>query len=349
MSSIYLSYVEADKSIADRLAEKLRRAGHLVDTSQTDDSVASARERADCTIVIWSPASIGSPSVYEDARSAMRRWLIQIMANGATPDSIPAVFRDETLVGQTSDEEILKMLPTLGDFHSDGSSGIMAALSGYQYQEPTEAERQEWAAEERERDRPFVAALKVEAGKLAHKIPKTMQLGISQTIEVRMSHVNQKSIMLGLVGNGRSVAERLPIVETMSVELHPDPAAFKVVRRSRKTQLVTGPLLRTTRAEPRQFGRWQWLVTPTQSGTYELLLQVSANLTDSQGVPTSTSLPDKSYAVTVHVNYARAAFAAVNWFATGLVSMIAAGFVGAFTQDVWWPALKTWLIGLGLL
>jgi hypothetical protein len=150
---------------------------------------------------------------------------------------------------------------------------------------------------------------------------------------------------LGIMGTGDVIVEDLPIVETMMVDLYGSPGAFQIVRQSRATQLVKSSLMWNTSFDQQKFGRWLWNVTPKKSGTHELIVKVSADLSDSRGVSTSEPYGDRMFSIGVRVNYGRASVRVLKWVTTGAVT----GLVGAYSHEVWWPKVNAWLMGAGLL
>jgi hypothetical protein len=88
------------------------------------------------------------------------------------------------------------------------------------------------------------------------------------------------------------------------------------------------------------FGRWVWLVTPRQRGEHTLLVKVSAAIRDSRGLPTTSSLPDKTFAVSVRVQIMRAAGLALLRAAPRLAWVVVTTLIGIFTKDYWWPAIR---------
>ena len=210
------------------------------------------------------------------------------------------------------------------------------------------AERDRQIAEQNRRAELANDALGVEAGKLVHQIPTTMHVGVVEPVEIRIGVSGKRQLAAGLMGAGSTIVEDISTVETMTVALK-CKGGLKIERQSRSTQLVKGALLRKLVSDRRQFGRWLWRVTPKEVGVHELLITITGDLTDSRGVATSAALPDRVFSIRVRVNYRQVAVAALQWGTTGLGSMVVAGLVGAFTQEFWWPTLKVWLAGLGLL
>jgi len=188
------------------------------------------------------------------------------------------------------------------------------------------------------------AALEREAGRLHHRIPTKLRVGTTEIVEVRLGRAQTDAAMES-TDSGDLAAEELLIVETMTVDLHGSADAFRILRRSRPTQLVKTNLIWRAPLNEQRFGRWLWHVTPKKSGRHELTLNVSADLSDIRGVAATESYADRTYSVKIGVNIGQASVRALKWTAAGAVS----GLVGAFTQEIWWPRLKALLVGTGLL
>lgn len=192
-------------------------------------------------------------------------------------------------------------------------------------------------------------ALEVEAGKLVHKIPNKMWLGEPETVEVRLGREAAAGLASGLVGRGALTEENIPIVETMSVSLYARGGAFEIERQSETTQLVKTDALKGTAFEGTDFGRWTWLVTPKKTGAQQLCVKVSAGLKDSRGVPTTATLPDREFAVSVSVHAGKETMKVLGRVLGVGGGAIAAALIGAMTQDLWWPKVKALLASWGLL
>lgn len=196
---------------------------------------------------------------------------------------------------------------------------------------------------------PGRTALEVEAGRLTHRIPDKMWLGVEEVVEVRLGRAAATGLATGLLGSGKLTSEELPIVESMSVVLQAAPGAFEIEARAPDQQLVKRDVLAGTGLEGNDFGRWIWHVTPRKLGAQQLVVQVSATVRDSRGVPASVALPDKSFPVAVAVSVRSSASRFVKWAVPGLTLAVLTGIVGGFTRDYWWPALSELLKSWGWL
>jgi hypothetical protein len=186
------------------------------------------------------------------------------------------------------------------------------------------------------------AALQQEARQLNHKIPSKMRVGTTEVVEVCFDRARQGTAM---VGRDDPAAEDLLIVETMTVDLYGSPDIFRIMRRSRPTQLIKDSLIWRAPLNEQRFGRWLWHVTPKQSGRQELTVKVSADLSDNRGVATTEPYGDRTFSVKVRASVGQAWVRALKWTAASAIAALA----GACTQEFWWPRLKALLLGTGFL
>jgi len=187
-------------------------------------------------------------------------------------------------------------------------------------------------------------ALEIDAGRLAYQIPQRMWVDIPETVEVRLGRAQARGLTQGFGGRGEVRTEDIPVVETMSVTLLCEPGAFDIQARSERDQLVKPDLVLGTAFHSDDFGRWVWLVTPRRRGEHTLLVKVSAAIRDSRGLPATSSLPDKTFAVSVRVQVLRAVVSAIAgavpklaWVA---ITTVVGSIVGILTKDYWWPAIR---------
>jgi hypothetical protein len=75
------------------------------------------------------------------------------------------------------------------------------------------------------------------------------------------------------------------------------------------------------------------------------VVNVSADLCDVGGVPTSSAYADRAFPVRVRVNLARTSVQLSKLVAAGAVT----GLAGAYTHEVWWPQVKSLLVVARLL
>lgn len=129
---IFISYAREDRERVKRLAEALERAGwpvwwdrRIIAGQEFDRVIEEALEAAGCVVVVWSPHSVQSEWVKNEAEvGAERRVLLPVLLD---PVKLPLQFRRRqtvSLVGWEGDE-------THPGFQ-DLCEGIRAVLSGRQ-------------------------------------------------------------------------------------------------------------------------------------------------------------------------------------------------------------------------
>jgi hypothetical protein len=187
------------------------------------------------------------------------------------------------------------------------------------------------------------SALRVYAGKLVERIPRTMLVGRRELIEVRLGTEDTSALTRGLAGSGTLHAHDLPVVETMAVDLVSSDGAFDIEACSEREQLVRKDALSGTplAALSDGYGRWTWNVTPRSTGERKLLLRISARVLDSNGFPSPTTLPDREIAIDVKINRGQIARRGALWIVGILGAVLATYF-----KDTLYGVVKPLLDGL---
>jgi hypothetical protein len=136
----------------------------------------------------------------------------------------------------------------------------------------------------------------LEAGLLVPHIASTMWLGEPATVEFTLG----RDFVSGLAQSDlpSHLAAVRQSLETLSISLYGDAAAFEIERQSERTQFVNLKLAMAAR-DPETFGRWAWLVTPRAAGSHDVVVRVSALMRDRNGVPEPVALPDRRLSITV--------------------------------------------------
>jgi len=283
----------------------------------------------------------------------LRRFALHLEAGGGMllagpPDaSIDAAERDDAEEQPASAGMQAPTSPAPAQAPTSDRRRAVAAGPGAEPQARTETALPQRAEPPKRREKVDAkGALEIDAGRLAYQIPKRMWIGLQETVEVRLGRRQAQGLMQGFAGRGEVRTEDIPIVETMSVSLLCEPGKFEIVTRSEKDQLVKPDLVLGTPFHSDDFGRWVWLVTPREKGEHTLLVKVSAAVRDSRGLPSTASLPDRTFAVSVRVRLIRAALGALGRAAPGLAWAVVTALVGVFTKDYWWPAIRN-MIGMG--
>ena len=358
MADIFLSYGGARQLVRD-FETVLTRQGHKVYSASDFDfrreTILARLREFDAIIVIWSELSADdglSAAVATEARRLGR--LIPTLAPRFPNERIPPAFRALLTLAVSDTPGIASAIAALGVAPGPKDpqlrrrperEGVGAATASPYRVTPIEKDS---AA-----DAPSAAkgteALAVEAGRLVHKIPEKMWVGVEETVEIRLGRRDAQDLATGLAGRGALISEEIPVVETMSISVYSSPGAFTIERQSETTQLVIGDAVKGTAFENGDFGRWTWSVTPKKTGGHQLFVKVSAGLKDSRGLPTTCRLPDRVFKVSVSVDTGKATLAIVRRTVPALLLAAAGGLVAAFTRDVWWPKLYGLLRSMGWL
>lgn len=374
MARILICHADDGADLATELGARLARLGHtIVSSAATAGGPRSALSMvggADVTVVIWTEQSIGSEAIRDLAANALLLGrLISILPDGMQADLVPSHFRGVRAARIADTESICRAIDTL-TVPSVQDSVVSARPKGIGSSESVRLQRFErppganeplsrpvgvGSGTSQPRERPShrkdasEGALEVEAGRLVHKIPERMWLGVPETLEVRLGRLEARDLAEGLAGRGGLTEQDIPIVETMSVSLYCKDRAFSIESQSDLTQLVMNDLTRGTALEGEDFGRWVWLVTPQTIGEQPLFVKVTAALKDRRGVPTTSRLPDREFKVRVSVHAAKSTASILGRVMPRLLIAAAAGIVAAISRDIWWPKLHALLVGVGWL
>lgn len=267
--------------------------------------------------------------------SSARRSVAGPAVEPGSPSPRPSYAPPREGIGAAAESARFPLSPSSDRYSATRTEGVGAAAGAIARPAAVAAPQQE--------------ALAAEAGRLVHKIPEKMWVGEQETVEVRLGRAAAEGLTQGLVGRGALSSQDIPILETMSVSIYTKGGAFDIERQSETTQLVSGEHLKGTAFEQADYGRWVWQVTPRKTGAHQLFVRVSASLKDSRGLPTSTSLPDREFPVSVSVHTGKTAVRIVRRGLLAAGGAVGAGLLGAITQELWWPKLKTLLQSLGWL
>ncbi len=170
----------------------------------------------------------------------------------------------------------------------------------------------------RRQPRPHEALI----GRLIENIPRRMRAAIPERIEVRISREETEAIARGMEGRAEPVRHDVKVTNTMSVLLRAPDGGFNIEPLSPETQWVFD---RPDASEGETYGRWRWVVTPSEAGQRKLQLIVAARSIDQNGLAGDTALPDQIITVQVNTNYVRSLTRALQW-----IMAIALG--GALTE-----------------
>lgn len=165
-------------------------------------------------------------------------------------------------------------------------------------------------------------------GKLVENIPRRMRSAIPERIEVRISREETHALTKGMEGRGETVRHDIAVTQAMSVMLRAPNGGFIIETISPETQWVYD---RPEGGEGDHYGRWRWIVTPTQLGQRPLQLVVCARTVDRHGNVGETALPDQVIDVRVRINYQRIFQNGLQW----IIVMAAGGVISEMIPLAW--------------
>jgi hypothetical protein len=204
-------------------------------------------KRGDCIIVVWSPAAVASPHVYEDARVALSLGiLVQVFTGDLDPSTLPPIFRAQTLISIVDGEQIrravveierkreilaaLKQLSTTEE--ADFELGVMGGRPYWRARQVTPEERANVVGVlTRKTALPPIsaelckAALEKKAGQLTYQVPKKMRRGVAEIVEVRLGLAHQE-MTIGFMGRGSITSESLLSTGDPTLDRAPRAAAI---------------------------------------------------------------------------------------------------------------------------
>ncbi|MFN0218826.1 MAG: Clp protease N-terminal domain-containing protein [Hyphomicrobium sp.] len=166
------------------------------------------------------------------------------------------------------------------------------------------------------------AASAVEAGQLAENIPRSMRVGVTERVEIRIAKASVKTIVEGLEGGGAAWRHDVVITKAMSIRLRAPDGGFFIETASPETQWIENQL----GFGADDFASWRFLITPQFRGYAQLQIIVSARTVGADGVAAETGMPDQVVEVKVRSNYRRAFATGVGWIAAAIVGGALARF-----------------------
>ena len=166
--------------------------------------------------------------------------------------------------------------------------------------------------------------VKVEAGKLAENIPRTMRVGKTARVEIRIAKASVEAFTEGLEGGGPVRQHKVTVTKAMAVRLRAPEGGFFIETVSPETQWIEN----TIGFPSDDFASWRFLVTPQSRGWSRLQIIVSARTIGADGVAAETALPDQIVEVKVRRNIKRALVSFLGW----TVAAVIGGALSTFGQ-----------------
>jgi len=140
-----------------------------------------------------------------------------------------------------------------------------------------------------------------------------MRAAVPERIEVRISREDSMALGRGMEGRAEAVRHDIMITQAMSVMLRSPDGGFNIEPLSPETQWIFERS--ETAADGETYGRWRWVVTPSETGQRRLQLIIAARSIDKNGLVGDTALPDQVITVRVRMNFWRSLWRGVQWIA----------------------------------
>lgn len=163
---------------------------------------------------------------------------------------------------------------------------------------------------------------KVETGELAENIPRSMRVGRTERIEVRIAKASVKALTDGLDGGGVAWRHDVTITQAMSVRMRAPEGGFFIETASPETQWIESNLGFASD----EYASWRFQVTPQSRGWSRLQIVVSARTIGADGMAAETALPDQIVDVKVKTNYKRTLVRWTGWVLAAIVGGALAKF-----------------------
>jgi hypothetical protein len=178
---------------------------------------------------------------------------------------------------------------------------------------------------------------KADTGQLAENIPRTMRVGRTERVEVRIAKASLKALTEGLEGGGAVWQHQVTITKAMAVRIRAPEGGFFVETASPETQWIEN----SPSFGSEDFASWRFLITPQSRGWSRLQITVSARTIGADGVAAETALPDQIVDIKVRRNLARTSGRVFGWTVAAVLGGVLASFGGTGITVV-----RTLLLGL---
>jgi hypothetical protein len=168
---------------------------------------------------------------------------------------------------------------------------------------------------QKRRPGPYDALL----GRLIENIPRRMRTAVPERIEVRISREDSVTLGRGMEGRAEPVRHDIMVTQAMSVMLRSPDGGFNIEPLSPETQWI---FERPEAADGETYGRWRWVVTPSETGQRRLQVIIAARSIDKNGLVGDTALPDQVITVRVRMNVLRSLGRGIQWLAAMILGGI---------------------------
>ena len=267
----------------------------------------------------------GLSNFHPDNAELQRHRAEAVAALSAVSDAIKS--------GPDNVKEIAPPLPSLHEAlvrATEKRDAASAPTAGSQVAEQAAPEMP--VAEELRRTRSR-SVLDDPTGRLIENIPRKMRVGALEKVEVRIARSDVEGLTERMTGGGHLHRHDVRVADAMTVRLRAPDGGFLIDPLSAETcwtHKAKGAGL-----PEHDFASWRWSVTPQRRGQARLLLIISAQTLDANGVAAEAALPDQVIKVHVRVNYGRTVRKVAGW---GLL-MVAGGALSAWGRELYPAAL----------
>lgn len=139
----------------------------------------------------------------------------------------------------------------------------------------------------------------LQPGQMVDTIPRSMQVGRPETVEIRIARSSFEALAQGMPGRAHTFRHDIAVMRAMSVRLKSVDGTFWIETMSPETQWVENrPGLTYD-----DFATWRWSVTPRRRGRGELQLVVTCRTVGDDGLAADTALPEHSFAIKMRRDY----------------------------------------------
>jgi neural Wiskott-Aldrich syndrome protein len=257
----------------------------------------------------WQPGQLGSGRDIPD--------FIRERKGTASPPPIPPPAPMPSMHPQGAPQGARARAPVPPPGHTNPQSN--PSISRPLQNAPAPQQRPQRGAGER-RGKP----VKVEAGKIAENIPRTMRVGKTARVEIRIAKASVAAFTEGLEGGGPVWQHKVTVTKAMAVRLRAPEGGFFIETASPETQWIENNI----GFPSDDFASWRFLVTPQSRGWSQLQIIVSARTVGADGVAAETALPDQIVEVKVRRNIKRTVLRLLGW----TVAAVVGGALSTFGQ-----------------
>lgn len=139
----------------------------------------------------------------------------------------------------------------------------------------------------------------LQPGQMVDTVPRTMQVGRPETVEIRIARSSFEALAQGMPGRAQTFRHDIAVMRAMSVRLKSVDGTFWIETMSPETQWVENKPGLTYD----DFASWRWSVTPRRRGRGDLQLVVTCRTVGDDGLAADTALPEHSFSIKVRRDY----------------------------------------------